>query len=119
VAVLFYIGKYHGWSVPVYAGMATALIVILIGFARLYLRSDLWRLGHAESEKLDEREIQLTLTSMKYAYGIFAIVSLLVVLVLALMAKSHDSMLIVIFAGLLYLAHTLPSAVIAWTQKRI
>jgi uncharacterized protein YqhQ len=119
IAVLFYIGKYHGWSVPVYAGMVTALVVIVIGFARLYLRSDLWRLDHAKSEKLDEREIQLTLTSMKYAYGIFAIVSLLVVLALALLVNSHDSMLIVVFAVLLYLAHTLPSAVIAWTEKRL
>jgi hypothetical protein len=90
-----------------------------VGFISLHVKTGLWKLVHADVGKLDEREVQVTLESLRRAYSIFTVISLAILLVLAVMTDHHDSMLILVFVTLLYLAHTLPSAVIAWRQKRV
>ncbi|MDH4156547.1 MAG: hypothetical protein OEW00_04645 [candidate division Zixibacteria bacterium] len=116
---LFYFGKYHGWNVPVTAGTIAAVVVVLISFVVLHVKTRLWKLVHTRAEKLDEREILLTLESLRRAYGIFAVTNLVVLLWIALSAGRNDSMFILIFVSLLYLAHTLPASILAWTQSRM
>jgi len=113
----FYLAGSIGWNVPVAASVVTAILVALITFFSLHVRTKLWKLVHTKVEQLDERELQVTHESLRYAYGIFTVVSLLVLLVIALSTPQWDSLLILIFASLLYLAHTLPSSVIAWREK--
>ncbi len=115
--VCFYLAGRIGWNVPVAASVVTAILVALITFFSLHVRTKLWKLVHTKVENLDERELQVTHESLRYAYGIFTVISLLVLLVIALLTPQWDSLLILIFASLLYLAHTLPSSVIAWREK--
>ncbi len=116
--LFFYLGKYHGWNVPVAAAAIAAVIVVLVTFIVMHVKTRLWMLVHTRVEKLDEREIQITLESLRRAYGIFAVTNLLVLLWIAVSAGRDDSMFILIFASLLYLAHTLPASILAWTQPR-
>lgn len=116
----FYIGKYYGWSVEVIAGAIVTAVTAVITFIILHIRTRLWKLVHTKAEKLDERQIQVTRESLRYSYAIFTVVSLLVLMCIALSAGRHDSTnLILVFASLLYLAHTLPSSVMAWTEKEV
>jgi len=115
----FYVGKYYGWSVEVIAGAIVTAATAVITFIILHIRTRLWKLVHTKAEKLDERQIQVTRESLRYSYAIFTVVSLLVLMCIALSAGRHDSNLILVFASLLYLAHTLPSSVMAWTEKEI
>lgn len=117
--VLFYIGKYYGWTIPIIIGVVVTAVAGLISFIILHVRTSLWKLVHAKVDKLDERQIQLTLESLRYSYGIFTVISLLVLMCIALLAGRLDSTLILVFASLLYLAHTLPSSIIAWTEKEV
>ncbi|MCP4704926.1 MAG: hypothetical protein GY865_09975 [candidate division Zixibacteria bacterium] len=116
---LFYFGKYHGWSLPIFAGLGILLITNLATFRILHLNTKLWKQVHAKTEQLDERQMQRTLESVKLSYIIFTILSLLVIFMISLMAGKHDSMIMLIYISLLYLAHTLPSSILAWTEKEV
>ena len=116
---LFYVMKYHGWSVPVGVVILIVAIIALVSFVILHIRTRLWKLIHTKAENLDERQLQVTHESLRYSYGIFSIISLLILMGIALMGGHHDSMLMLVFASLLYLAHTLPAAIIAWMEKEV
>ena len=119
IIVFFSIGKLYGWSNPILIVMGLIVVVGLFSFITLYIRTKIWKLVHTKIDKLDEREIQLTHESLRFSYGIFTVISLLVLLIFALTIKEYDSLLMIIFISLLYLAHTLPAAIIAWKQKDI
>ena len=99
--LLFYLGKYHGWNVPVAVAAIVAVVIVLITFIVMHVKTRLWKLIHTRAEKLDEREIQITLESLRRAYSIFAVINLAVLLWIALSAGRNDSMFILIFASLL------------------
>ena len=65
---------------------------------------------------MDEREIALTSKSLRYAYGIFAVVILILLLSLAITDTPID---VVLVASLILFAHILPASVIAWTEKGV
>ncbi|MCD6162214.1 MAG: hypothetical protein J7K40_07355 [candidate division Zixibacteria bacterium] len=117
--IFFSIIKYHGWSVPVIVGIVVSIAVVLISFFVLHIRTHLWKLVHSKIDHLDERQIQVTYESLRRSYSIFTIISLIILLFIALLDGEHSSMLILIFASLIYLAHTLPSSIIAWTEKEV
>jgi len=119
LVALFYFGKYHGWNVMIFSGLAVVLIINLATFRILHLKTLLWKQVHSKAEHLDERQMQKTLESVKLSYIIFTIISLLVIFGISLMAGKHDSMIMLIYVSLLYLAHTLPSSILAWTEKEI
>ena len=119
IIVFFAIGKLYGWSNQIFIVMGCVAVVGFFSFISLYIKSKIWKLVHTKIEKLDEREIQLTHESLRYSYGIFTVISLLVLLIFALTIKDYDSLLMIICVSLLYLAHTLPAAIIAWKQKDI
>jgi uncharacterized Tic20 family protein len=116
---MFIIGKYLGWNIAVFICGLLALITLFISFAVLHARTKLWKLVHSRAIDLDERELQVALQSLRQSYIIYTIVSLLVILSLAILAGRHDSTLIIIYACLLYLAHTLPSTIIAWREREV
>ena len=117
--VLFAVGKYLGWSLPVAIALAAVVVILLVSFILAHIKTRLWRLAHTKAENLDERQIQVTHESLRYSYGIFTVISLAILLIIAVMSGGDDSMLILIFASLLYLAHTLPSSIIAWTEREV
>jgi len=116
---MFITGKYLEWNIAVIVCGLLALIMLLVSFIALHIKTKLWKLAHSKTADLDERELQLTLQSLRHSYIIYAIISLLVIFSLAMLAGRHDSTLIIIYAGLLYLAHTLPSAIIAWREREV
>ena len=117
--VLYAVGKYLGWSLPVAIALTAVVVILLVSFVLAHIKTRLWRLAHTKAENLDERQIQVTHESLRYSYGIFTVISLAILLIIAVMSGGDDSMLILIFASLLYLAHTLPSSIIAWTEREV
>ena len=115
----FYFSKVIGLTVVIIAGLAFAGVIGIISFVVIHIKTGLWRLTHSKSDKLDERQILITHEALRYSYGIFAVISLAVLLMLALLEGKYNATMIVIFAGLLYLAHTLPSSILAWTEKEV
>jgi len=79
----------------------------------------LWRLAHAKLETLDEREIQQNLQSLRHAYAVFTIASLLIILILVVFGWGGQTRQLAVFWVLFYLAHTLPSSILAWTVNRV
>ncbi len=91
-----------------------AFIIFLISFSLTYLKTGLWRFTHKPLKTLDERELALTSKSLRYAYVIFTVIVLVLLLSLAIFSAKIDIVLVV---SLILLAHLLPASVIAWTEK--
>ena len=100
-----------------------ALIVTIASCLYVHGKTGLWRLVHTNIEKLDERETQVVHVSLRRSYSAFSILCLLVILASELieeyMSGTINISLLPAFACLLYLAHTLPSSLIAWTEREI
>ncbi len=91
-------------------------IIFLVSFIVTFTKTGLWGFIHKPLKKLDEREIALTSMSLRYAYSIFTVVVLALLLSLALTNTPID---VVLVASLILFAHILPASVIAWTEKVI
>ncbi|HOP05679.1 MAG TPA: hypothetical protein PLF13_00165 [candidate division Zixibacteria bacterium] len=112
-------GNLYGWSLTIKIGFWLSVGIVVITFVPVHLRSGLWRLVHSRADALDEREIQETLRSLRQAYVVFSILSLLIILTLVVFGLGKGIQLLVVFWVLLYSAHTLPSAFLAWTVSRL
>ena len=95
----------------------TLLVIIIFSFIIVYVKSGLWRLTHAKMDKLDEREVYTTGESLRCSYAIFSVICLAILLAEAVLEKGIVNVLLV--AELIYLAHTMPSSVIAWKHKEL
>ena len=113
--MVFYFAMAYTWSLILVIAIAVALVLFIMSFISGYVRSGLWKFVHQSERKLDEREMQLVLGSVKNAYSIFTILTLIVIYTFALIIQKPLDALIA--AGLLYLAHTLPAAIIGWMMK--
>ena len=110
-------------NVPIITIGIIAALFFVISFINLHIKTRLWKFVHTKIENLDERQIQVTLQSSRHSYTIFSIVCLSFFLVYELLKEllpgGIDLPLIPIIAALIYLAHTLPSSIIAWTEKEV
>jgi len=116
--ILFYMGKYYlGWSSVLISALAAAFVLTLVTFIRVHIRTGLWKLTHTKVEELDEREIQVTHESLRHSYSILSVILLVIILTMASIDMDIYSHFLP--ASLIYFAHTLPSSVIAWTEKEV
>jgi len=92
------------------------IIIFIVSFIVTFIKTGLWGFIHKPLKKLDEREIALTSKSLRYAYGVFTVVTLIILLFLAVTYTPID---VVLVASLILFAHILPAAIIAWTEKEI
>jgi hypothetical protein len=107
-----------GWgTTPVIIVVCAATVLGLVTFIRVFWRTHLWKMTHAGFTHLDERQVQVVYESLRNSYSIFAIVCLAILYINAVIAKGHIPILVA--AAVLYVAHTLPAAVVAWTEKEI
>jgi hypothetical protein len=106
---------FFGWKTVITVCFSLSVIGVLSSFYPLHIQTGLWRLAHSKMERLDEREIRQTLESLRYAYIVFSITALVLLLALIIFELSSQVLKLVIFWILVYLAHTLPSSVLAWT----
>lgn len=93
-----------------------SIVVLLFSFVFTYLKTGLWRFIHKPLKKLDEREIVLTSKSLRYAYGIFTVIILFLLLSFEIINMSLN---IVIIVSLILFAHILPASILAWTEKEV
>lgn len=93
-----------------------SIVVLSVSFVFTYLKTGLWGFTHKPLKKLDEREIALTSKSLRYAYGIFTVIILVLLLSFALTDTPANIVLVV---SLVLFAHILPASIIAWTEKEI
>ena len=121
LAILFLSTSAHwlGWSTAIKIGFWLSVILVILTFFPIHIRTGLWRLVHTSAEGLDEREIQQNLESVRRAYVIFSIISLLIILALVIFDFADQTERLVLFWVLLYLAHTLPSSILAWTITQV
>jgi hypothetical protein len=100
-----------------------SLLAVAITFVRLHGRSGLWRLTHAKTDTLDERQVQVTHLALRHAYGWFTVICLAIMLVHAVLYRLVPGLDLVITVplavSLIYLAHTLPGSVLAWTEMEV
>ena len=96
--------------------LAALLLLIIVTYYYGFYKTRLWHLVHISDKELDERELQVTNTGLKYAYAIFTVTAL-VVIYWHNIAEIHVNGLTA--AGLLYLAHILPATVIGWREEDI
>ncbi len=92
------------------------IIIFIISFILTFIKTGLWAFIHKPIKKLDEREITLTSKSLRNAYGIFTVLTLIILLSFAVTNTSID---VVIVASLILFAHILPASYIAWTEKEV
>ncbi len=120
VLVFFHLGETRGWDPAVASVTIMSLLIALISFVVVHLKTHLWKMSHARPEKLDEREFQVIHGALGHSYSIFVIVCIVILYVLTLAEIKGAGTLGVLLPGsLLYLAHSLPSAVLAWTEKEV
>ena len=112
---LFYLGKELAWPQSIIAVEVILFILFLVSFRRAFLLTNFWKMVHSSKNRLDEREMQVVLNALKNSYVIFTIVCLLIIYGFAVAEKGPVN--VIIAAGLLYLAHTLPAAVVGWHEK--
>ena len=90
---------------------------IIISFNSAFKKNGLWKLVHTPPKKLDEREIQIVHKAVRTSYSIFVIICLALILLFAVAeGKPIDALLT---AALIYLAHTLPAAIIGWNGEEV
>jgi hypothetical protein len=123
VLICFYVAEFVGWNIVLAAGSALALAAVVLSFIMVHIKTRLWHLGHARTDDLDERQIQITHESLRHSYIYFTIISLTIFLVADVYRQfpinATEITMTPMIAGLIYLAHTLPSSVLAWTEKEI
>jgi hypothetical protein len=117
--LLSMVGHYSGWTSATIVCFWMSVVVALGTFYPLHIRTGFWRLAHAKLNRMDEREIQQALEALRHAYVLFAISALLVILSSVVLGLSDNTHQLVVFWVLLYLAHTLPSSILAWTVTRV
>jgi hypothetical protein len=122
-ATVFAIGEYTAWNPVLAVALAASLLTLVATFWLLYVRTGLWTLTHARTEKLDERELQLAHESFRSSYSIFAAISLSLMLLmtvgvrfsfLALTPRGHYSFGLMAMIVLNYLLNVLPASILAW-----
>lgn len=128
IIFLFYSGKYAGWNIILIIAEIAVIAVLIFSFIYIYIRTRLWKFIHTNVKKLDEREIQVTHESLRRSYSILSVISLSYILLLTLSSEftihtlrpgGKASLGMIILCALIYLAHTLPASIIAWTDENI
>lgn len=126
--VLILLGEYTRWVFGLSVVAALSFVLIVVSFVFLFIRTGLWKLTHAKTENLDEREIQITHQSIRHSYTIFSTISLVILFFIFLSVRysfftltpeGHYSFGLMILMFLNYLINTLPAAVIAWTEPEV
>ena len=112
---LFYTVKIYHWPLSFLLFEIGIITILLFSFFKAFIITKFWKIVHTSSKNLDEREMQVVLNAVRYAYSIFAIICLILIYAFAIAEKQAIDVLLA--GGLLYLAHTLPAAIVGWKEK--
>lgn len=120
MALIFFELIKYATGIPLWAGLSLIgvfLLILVVSFIYVYVRSGLWSLTHKKTENLDEREIQVVTHAIRISYTIFVILVIALVYLFAIFGL--ETVDVVIAATLLYLAHIIPTSILAWTEKEV
>ncbi len=92
------------------------LLIVVISFIIVYWKTGFWHFVHKSINKLDERELQLTSSTLRYSYGIFSVLLLSILLLFSVFERPVSIILVV---SLIYIAHIIPVSIIAWREKAV
>ena len=112
---LFYMVKIYHWPLSYLLFEVVLFAIFLISLNKAFIITKFWKMVHASSKNLDEREMQVVLKALRYAYGIFTIICLVIIYAFAIAESQPID--VILAGGLLYLAHTLPAAIVGWNEK--
>ena len=115
IVFFFYFGRFLDKPIVFFLGGGFSLLIAGVTFYKTFMLTYLWKMVHSKSSVLDERQLQVVLNALLYSYSVFAIVILLLIYGFALVDKEPINVLVA--ACIIYLAHTLPAAVVGWTEK--
>ena len=115
--LLFYTVKFRHWPLYFLLFETGIFAIFLISFLKAFIKTKFWKMVHTSYKNLDEREMQVVLNALRYAYSVFTIVCLIIIYAFAI--AEYHSIDVLLAGGLLYLAHTLPAAVGGWNEKYI
>ncbi len=114
---LFYMVKIYHWPLSYLLLEIVILAIFLISLNKAFIVTKFWKIVHTSSKNLDERELQLVLNALRYAYGIFTVICLVIIYAFAI--ADYQPIDVILAGGLLYLAHTLPAAIVGWNEQAI
>lgn len=117
ILTIFYAGKNLEWPPYVFISGIVAIIVFVFSFIQVFIGTSLWKMVHASDEILDERQIKVVLSSLKYSYMTFTIVCLAIIYGFAVAELGPID--VVLASCLLYFAHTLPAVIVGWVEKEV
>lgn len=117
IIFFFYFGRFIEKPIVFFIGGGFSLLFAGVTFYKVFIKTHLWKLVHISKSKLDERQMLVVLNALRYSYSVFAIVILLLIYVFALIDREPINVLVA--ACIIYLAHTLPAAVVGWTEEII
>ena len=115
ILIIFYLIKLLGINKIYLLFEIIPIVVVIITFKSAFLTTNFWKMTHTSSKKLDERELQVVYKATTFSYTIFTVACL--VIIYSFNLTGIGSIDVVLAASLLYFAHTLPAAIIAFTQK--
>ncbi|MBE9510595.1 MAG: hypothetical protein IMY71_06945 [Bacteroidetes bacterium] len=102
------------WSNTMIIAGIVSFILLLSSLILTYFTTRIWQFNHMPVSKLDERELQITSHSLRYAYGIFTVIA---VVTFYLYSLAELQVSVILAGGMLYFSHILPASIIAWTVK--
>jgi len=114
---IFYFTKQTGLDKTFLLFELVPLGCIILSFWFAYGKTRVWKLTHASSHKLDERQVQIVYKALSRSYTIFII--LVLVLIYFFSLSELGPIDVILAASLIYLAHILPGSILAWTEKEI
>ena len=117
ILTIFYTGKNLEWPPYVLISGIVAIIVFVFSFIQVFIGTSLWKMVHASDKILDERQIKVVLSSLKYSYMTFTIVCLAIIYGFAVAELGPID--VVLASCLLYFAHTLPAIIVGWVEKEV
>ena len=115
VLIFYYSGKYLHWPIATVIFEIGFLVILLISFFRVFIKTKFWKMVHTSSKNLDEREILAVLNGLKSSYSIFTVTCLIIIFIFALIGYHRIDVLLA--GALLLLAHTLPAAIVGWNER--
>jgi|GEM_PF-396131 len=123
----YFVVRYADMTHAVDAVGLASFVVVVITFFPLHVKTGLWKLTHAKTEVLDERQVQVTHAALSRSYGWFTVICLVVMVVHALLFRLVPGLNFVfvniitvpMVGSLIYLAHTLPGSILAWTEREV
>ncbi|MCP4600908.1 MAG: hypothetical protein GY847_10330 [Proteobacteria bacterium] len=119
----YFISEYSDMTHAVDAVGLSALAIVVLTFRKVHWKTGLWKLTHAKTDTLDERQVQLAHVALGRSYAWFSVICLAIMLVHAavfrLVPGVNFIITIPLASSLIYLAHTLPGSILAWSETEV